>query len=156
MGVSGTGKTTVGRLLAEELGWPFYEGDEFHPRANVEKMSRGLALSDEDRAPWLAALHDLLQDLTRKNESAVLSCSALKQAYRDRLQGGAEDVRFVYLKGNFELIQERLVERDEHFMKANLLPSQFAALEEPAGLPTIDVAQEPGAIVARIKRALGL
>ena len=156
MGVSGAGKTTIGRLLAEDLGWPYYEGDDYHPHVNIEKMRRRLPLTDEDRAPWLAILHDLLQDLTRKNESAVLTCSALKQAYRDRLQGRAKDVRFVYLKGNFELIQERLVERDEHFMKANLLASQFATLEEPEGVPTIDVAQEPGTIVAQIKRSLGL
>jgi gluconokinase len=156
MGVSGSGKTTIGKRLAEELGWPYYEGDDYHPIANIRKMSQGMPLTDEDRGPWLAALRKLIQELLQKNQPAVLSCSALKQSYRDRLQAGSKDVCFVYLRGSHELLQQRLRSRHGHYMQASLLASQLATLEEPAGALAVDVAQEPALIVAQIRRALGL
>jgi len=156
MGVSGSGKTTIGKRLAEELGWPYYEGDDYHPIANIQKMSQGMPLTDEDRGPWLAALRKLIQDLLQKNQSAILSCSALKQSYRDRLQGGSKDVRFVYLRGSYEFLRQRLRERQGHYMKASLLASQFATLEEPEDGLTVDIAQDPTLIVAQIRHALNL
>ena len=96
MGVSGAGKTTVGRLLAHQLGWPFFDADDFHPQANRDKMHRGEPLTDADRSPWLDALHDLLAGLAREHRDAVVACSALKQSYRDRLEAGLPDLRFVY------------------------------------------------------------
>src|SRR5919109_2303157 len=103
MGVSGAGKTTIGQRLAKDLGWPFYDGDDFHPQANIDKMRQGIALTDDDRAAWLAALHQLIHDFTSANQSAVIACSALKQSYRDRLLRGEKDVRLVYLKGDYDL-----------------------------------------------------
>jgi gluconokinase len=156
MGVTGSGKTTIGRLLAKDCNWPFYEGDDFHPTANVEKMRRGMPLADEDRAPWLAALNDRIRDLIAQPQSAVIACSALKQAYRDRLAGNRDEVVFVYLKGDYDLARARLLSRKDHFMKADLLASQFDTLEEPEGVLTIDIAQEPDVIVGRIRQTLGL
>ena len=156
MGVSGSGKTTIGRLLAQDLGWPFYDGDDFHPQANIDKMRQGIPLTDDDRDSWLAALRHQIDTLIDNRQSAVLACSALKQAYRDRLGSDRSEVRFIYLKGDYALIRQRLQERQGHFMKADLLVSQFATLEEPKGVPAINIAQEPEAIVGSIKRALGL
>jgi len=156
IGVSGSGKTTIGQLLAEDLGWQFYEGDDFHPQANIDKMSQGIPLTDADRAPWLAALNRLIRDLIREGRSAVIASSALKQAYRDRLLRDRQDVRVVYLKGDYDLIQKRLQERPGHFMKASLLASQFDALEEPEGVLAVDTTQEPETLVSLIKRELKL
>ncbi len=156
MGVSGSGKTTIGQLLAKDLNWRFYEEDDFHPKANVEKMSRGIALTDEDRASWLTALEHLIQDLIGKRQSAVITCSALKQTYRDRLVGNRNDVVFVYLKGNYDLTRQRLLSRKDHFMKVDLLASQFDTLEEPKGVLAVDIAQEPDVIVDEIKQQSGL
>lgn len=156
MGVSGSGKTTIGRLLAQDLGWPFYDGDDFHPQANVDKMRQGIPLTDDDRDSWLTALRRQIDTLIDNRQSAVLACSALKQAYHDRLGNGQPEVRFVYLKGNCDLIRQRLLARHGHFMPANLLKSQFDSLEEPEDVPAIDIAQAPEAIVGSIKRALGL
>jgi gluconokinase len=157
MGVAGSGKTTVGQLLAKELGWPFYDGDDFHPVANVNKMRSGVPLNDDDRDVWLSQLWHLISQCLQERRHAVLACSALKQKYRDRLQQGhAHEIRFVYLKGDFALIQQRLHRRQQHFMNPKLLPSQFDALEEPTGVLTIEVAQEPEAIVKTIKRTLHL
>lgn len=148
MGVSGCGKTTVGELLAKNLGWPFYDGDDYHPAANVEKMRAGIPLTDEDREAWIAALRRLIGELGR---DAVIACSALKQKYRDRLQSArAPEVRLVYLKGSFELIQQRISKRRHRYMNPALLSSQFEALEEPAGALTLDIALPPAAIVAQI------
>lgn len=155
MGVSGAGKTTIGRLLAQELGWPFYEGDDFHPQANVDKMRRGIPLTDADRDPWLAALERQIRALVRAGRSAVIACSALKQAYRDRLKA-TSDVRFVYLKGDYRLIRERLEKRRGHYMAASLLASQFETLEEPEGAPVINVTLPPHIIVNQIRRELQL
>jgi gluconokinase len=157
MGVSGSGKTTVGRLLAGELGWPFYEGDDYHPPANIQKMSHGMALTDDDRSGWLDMLSRLIRELEGEGRSAVVACSALKQEYRDVLAGrGITDVRFVYLKGTRDLIRKRVEERRGHYMKADLLESQFDILEEPARSVVVDISESPGLIVNRVKRALGL
>lgn len=156
MGVAGAGKTTIGQLLAQELHWPFYDGDDFHPLVNVDKMSRGVALTDEDRATWLASLRRLIEQLLNERQSAILACSALKQSYRQALKRQDVDVHFIYLKGDHALMQQRLAHRSGHFMKANLLTSQFETLEEPAGVLTVDVAQSPAALVACIKAAFGL
>jgi gluconokinase len=152
MGVSGSGKTTIGRLLAQDLVWPFYDGDDFHPQANINKMRRGIPLTDDDRDAWLTVLRQWIDTLIDTRRSAVLACSALKQTYRDRLQ--RPEVHFVYLKGDRALIRQRLLARQGHFMPADLLASQFATLEEPQGVPVIDIAQAPETIVAVIKRTL--
>jgi gluconokinase len=155
MGVSGSGKTTVGRLLASQLGWPFHEGDDYHPAANVEKMSHGVPLTDADRGPWLDALHELIARIAAGGGSAVLSCSALRQEYRERLAGAADGVVFVYLSGTFELFRDRLRARSGHFMKGDLLGSQLATLEVPQDAITVDAAEAPETIVARIRERLG-
>ena len=155
MGVSGVGKTTVGELLAKDLDWPFHEGDDHHPPDNVLKMAQGIPLIDEDRWPWLDAIHDLITSVIAAGKNAVITCSALKQEYRHRLvkeQRGK--VLFVYLNGDYELIRHRLADRTGHFMNADLLESQFHILEEPEGTITIDVTGEPREIVDAIKLAL--
>jgi len=149
MGVAGCGKSTIGRQLADRLGWPFYDGDDFHPAANVEKMRLGQPLTDEDRSEWLKVLVDLINNLVKQHQSAVMACSALKQQYRDRLHVDAS-VRFIYLRGSSDLIEARLRQRTGHYMPASLLASQFAALEEPHGALTIDIRQPPEQIVAEI------
>jgi len=153
MGVSGSGKTTVGQLLANELGWPFYDADDFHQDANVKKMRSGIPLDDDDRDAWLTRLQSLIMECRQNGRHAVLACSALKQKYRDRLQQDhAGAVQFVYLKGDLALIEKRLRTRRDHFMNPRLLQSQFDTLEEPVGMFTVDAAQEPAAIVDMIKR----
>ena len=157
MGVSGAGKTLIGKRLATQLAWSFYEGDDYHPERNVEKMSQGIALTDADRAPWLEALHDLLGALLAQDKSAVLTCSALKRAYRQRLVYGHDGVCIVYLRGSYALIRQRLEARRGHFMGAALLASQFEALDEPdasEGVLTVDTSQSPEIIVEAIKRQL--
>jgi gluconokinase len=150
MGVTGSGKTTVGRLLAEDLGWKYFDADDFHPAANIEKMKRGVPLTDIDRQPWLAGLRDLIDDCLNNNRAAVLSCSALKEAYRRSLLLD-ERVQLVYLRGTPELIGERLRRRIGHYMNPNLLKSQFESLEEPSDVLTIDVSNKPAEIVAVVK-----
>jgi gluconokinase len=156
IGVSGSGKTTIGRLLAQDLGWPFYDGDDFHPQANIDKMRQGIPLTDDDRDAWLTALRHQIDTLIADRQSVVLACSALKQAYRERLGGDRPEVHFIYLQGDYALIRQRLQKRQGHFMPADLLASQFDTLEEPEGVPAIAIAQAPEAIVECIKRALGL
>ena len=156
MGVAGSGKTTIGQLLAADLGWPFYDGDDFHPPENINKMRNGWPLTDEDRRAWLAALRRLIDGLLHEHASAIIACSALKQAYRERLQGKDIDIRFVYLKGSYELIHQRLQARQGHFMQADLLASQYEALEEPGEALTVDIAAAPTAIIACIKKALAV
>jgi gluconokinase len=151
MGVSGVGKTTVGKALARELGWHFIDADGYHPSANVAKMAAGIALDDADRWPWLETLNRVV----RKEKNAVLACSALKEAYRSRITDGLARFEIVYLHGNFELIAARLAERPHHYMPASLLRSQFATLEPPAKAIGIDVAATPSACVTAILAQLG-
>lgn len=154
MGVSGSGKSTVGARLAERLGWRFYDGDDFHPAANVTRMAAGLPLTDENRAPWLAALRDLVEGSLTRGESLVLACSALKEQYRRTLRVD-DRVRFVYLRGSPELIARRQAARRDHFMPPSLLASQFATLEEPADAIAVDVELAPSQIVESILANLG-
>jgi gluconokinase len=159
MGVSGSGKTTLGRGIAERLHWRFQEGDELHPAANVEKMSRGEPLTDDDRWPWLDAIGDWLDARTREGESAVLTCSALRRAYRDRLRAGRPGVRFCHVVASAETLGARLEHRRGHYMPASLLPSQLATLEplddDERGVQ-VAAEGEPAVVLAEALRALGL
>jgi len=155
MGVCGCGKTTVGRSLAEDLGWPFYDADDFHPEANVAKMASGQPLTDDDRWPWLDRIADELRRVLAHGGHAVLACSALKQAYRARLER-AGDVRIVYLKGDQATIAPRLAGRQHKYMPASLLQSQFAVLEEPTDALVVDIRPSVPAQVAYIREQLGL
>lgn len=156
MGVAGSGKSTVGRLLADTLGWRYCDADDFHPRANVEKMARGIPLNDEDRQPWLAALQRLVARSVAAGEDMVLACSALKHSYRERLRVDRAAVRLVYLKADPELIRRRLAQRRGHFLGPDLLASQLAALEEPPDALVVDAALPPPAIIAAIRHCLRL
>jgi gluconokinase len=148
MGVVGSGKTTVGTLLAEKLGWEFADADDFHPPENILKISQGIALTDGDRVPWLAALRGAIDQWHAEGKNVVLACSALKQAYRQELHTGA--VRFVYLKGDPQLILQRLHARRGHFASDSILDSQFADLEEPKDALVVSIAPTPEAIAAEI------
>jgi gluconokinase len=154
MGVSGSGKTTIGARLAQVLGWPFYDGDQFHSPANVAKMQQGMPLTDEDRWPWLQALRTHIETWVQQGMSAVLACSTLKQAYREHLIIDDAEVKLVYLKGDYALIQERLAQRRGHFMPPGLLASQFATLEEPRQSVVVDIVHPPETIVALIREQL--
>lgn len=157
IGVSGAGKTTIGKRLAGDLGWTFYEGDDFHPPANVDRMSRGIPLTGEDRGPWLSALRSLIDGCVLRGENAVLACSALKSAYRRVLQGDHPEVVFVYLRADdARLIGERLEHRTGHYMKRSLLESQLATLEEPTEAVGVDASGTPEEVVAEIRRKLGV
>jgi gluconokinase len=157
-GVSGAGKTTVGKLLAGKLGWHFLEADDFHPAANVEKMHRGVPLVDEDRWPWLANLRELIKRRIEAGENAVVACSVLKRKYRDCLRVNS-DVKFMFLRGDYALIAEQLRHRRGHFMNPDLLRSQFADLEEPEpdeGAITIELGRTPEELIEEIKTKLHL
>jgi gluconokinase len=149
MGVSGSGKSTIGALLAADLGCTFLEGDSFHPVANIQKMSKGIPLTDQDRAPWLAAIRVRLKESFARGENLVIACSALKQQYRDYLSARTP-VTWVYLKGSEEMIRSRLEHRQEHFMKAKMLASQFADLEEPTSAIVVDISPPAEAIEEQI------
>jgi gluconokinase len=155
MGVSGSGKTTIGRLLARDLGWDFYDADDFHPPQNIAKMARGLALNDEDRLPWLQSLRALILDCIHNEKQAVIACSALREIYRAPLRV-SDTVKFVYLKGSFELIRQRLLKRQNHFMTADLLTNQFSTLEAPSDALSMDISLPPGQIIEAIRIALGI
>lgn len=150
MGVSGSGKTSVGEALAEQLGWDFYDADDFHPADNVAKMASGIPLNDSDRAPWLASLHDLISASLKMDRPGVLACSALKERYRRKLLEGNPDVKIVYLKGSYELIWSRMSARKDHYMKPHMLQSQFEALEEPTDSFAVDISMSVDDIVQRI------
>jgi gluconokinase len=155
MGVSGSGKTTVGEALAQSVGWPYLDADDFHPRANVDKMAAGVPLTDDDRWPWLDRIAGELRAILDRGGHAVLGCSALKQAYRDRL-ARAGDVRFVHLAGDFATIAERLRSRTHRYMPASLLRSQFDTLEPPHDAVTVDVRKPVDEQVSQIRAALDL
>ena len=155
MGVAGSGKTTVGRGLAEALGWPYFEADDFHSAANKAKMTAGTPLDDTDRAPWLAAIRAEIDTCRATSRSAVFTCSALKEKYRRILMDDAPEVTLVYLSGDPATIAERVAQRSGHYMKAGMVESQFAALEPPAGALTFDTrTQRPPEIIAAIRRRL--
>jgi gluconokinase len=153
MGVAGAGKTTVGQLLADQLGCTFVDGDSLHPPGNIGKMTQGIPLTDADRAPWLAAIHARIAKAFQSRECLVVACSALKQRYREILADGV-DIVWVYLKGTEAVIWARLEKRQHHFMKAQMLASQFADLEEPADAIVIDVALAPDMAVRQIVNAV--
>jgi gluconokinase len=155
MGVVGSGKTTIGSLLAGELGWQFADADEFHPQSNVEKIRHGIPLSDADRKPWLDRLRTEIRQWIAADGNVVLACSALKRSYRQQLAVGPQ-VRFVYLKGSASLIAQRLRSRHGHFADEKILASQFGDLEEPEEAVTVQVAGTPQQIVAQIRQKLGI
>jgi gluconokinase len=154
MGVSGCGKTTVGELLARQLGWRYLDADDHHPPENVEKMRAGTPLTDADRWPWLDRLNGLLRERQAAGENVVLACSALRRAYRERIAQGLADIRWVHLSGSFDLIAARLQARKHRYMPATLLRSQFGTLEPPADALVIDITDPPDALAQRIAEAL--
>jgi gluconokinase len=157
MGVCGCGKSTVGRALARELGYEFIDADNFHPQANVAKMAKGVALTDDDRWPWLDAVVAAMHERAARGSGAVIACSALKEAYRESLRrggGAVDEVRIVYLKGDAATIAPRLASRSGHYMPASLLESQFAALEEPRDAIVVDIRQTTDEQARQIAAAL--
>jgi carbohydrate kinase (thermoresistant glucokinase family) len=157
MGVSGAGKTTVGRLLARRTGWAFHDADDYHDADNIEKMRRGIPLTDADRIPWLERLRrDVVAPILEKGDPTILACSALKASYLERLGAGDPRVRVIYLTGDERLFRERLQRRAGHFMDAGMLASQFGALQEPDNAVVVDAAKPLDAIVDEIMRTIGL
>jgi gluconokinase len=157
MGVSGSGKTTVGKILADRLGWTFVEGDDFHPPANVAKLRAGEPLTDADRAPWLADLRERVDAACARGENVVLACSALRHAYRDYLEKHEpECVHYVYLHGSEELIRQRLAARKGHFLNPTLLHSQFETLEPPTDALRVEVSAAPEVVADEIRQKLHL
>ncbi len=154
MGVSGSGKSTVGRALAGALGWEFYDGDDFMPAVNVAKMASGTPLTDGDRFPWLDFLQNLIAEKTASGESLVLACSSLKEIYRERLRQSSPNIIFVHLTGDYDLLKFRLEARPGHFMKAGMLESQFETLEVPKNAIVVDVAGSVDEIVEDILKQL--
>lgn len=153
IGVAGSGKTTVGKLLAQRLGWSFYDADDFHPESNIQKIKQGIPLTDEDRLPWLESIRDFIDE---RGEHMVFACSALKKSYRDLLRKSRSKIEFVYLKGTKDVILHRLEDRKGHFAGPDILDSQFRDLEEPADALTEQVTQNPEAIVSDIIKLLDL
>ena len=154
IGPMGCGKTAIGKMLAEKLGWSFYDGDDFHPRANVEKMRAGVPLTDEDRKTWLDILHGYIQRWLREDRNAILACSALKQAYRDTLGVDQNTMKTVYLKGSYELLRKRIEDRKHPYMNKDLLRSQVETMEEPKDGLTVDISPAPEIIVDTIIKNL--
>ena len=154
MGVSGSGKSTIGQRLASDFDWMFVDADDFHPLANREKMKRGIPLTDADRLPWLLSLRQTIDRWDAAGKSVVLACSALKEQYRRILGCDRSYIRLIYLQGKFESIASRLQARSQHFMPATLLQSQFEALEEPQNALWIDITNSPEAILQQIKTAI--
>ncbi len=150
MGVAGSGKTTIGLLLAQELQWDFYDADDFHPPGNINKIRRGLALNDDDRLPWLLELQKVIGTWLSGGKNVILACSALKAKYRRMLIRDPMNMRLVYLRGDVGLLKHRVRERKDHFLSNELLPSQFKALEEPTDALTVDVDRSPEEIVKQI------
>lgn len=155
IGVSGSGKTTIGKLLTKKLNWKFIEGDDFHSKKNKEKMENGIPLTSADRKPWLLSLKKIITKSLEKNENIIIACSALKKAYRKILKINRK-VKFVYLKGDFKIIKERIENRKNHFFKVALLESQFNDLEEPKNILNIDIKNDPEFITNKIIKELNL
>jgi gluconokinase len=156
MGVEGTGKTTIGKMLAEKLGWKFYDADDYHPVANIEKMRNGIPLDDEERRPWLNEIRNLINSSLNRNEPSIIACSALKNSYREFLKQNKEQIIFVYLKGDKNTISKRLASRKGHFAGTQLLESQLRTLEEPEGVITADISKRPEVIADSIIEKLEL
>jgi gluconokinase len=150
MGVSGCGKSSVGKALARSLGWAFYDADDFHSPENVTKMANGIPLDDSDRAPWLASLHALISSSLKAGSPGVLACSALKERYRQQLLDGNDGAQIVYLKGSYDLIWSRMETRTDHYMKPHMLKSQFDALEEPTNALIIDISMSLDDMVKKV------
>lgn len=150
MGVAGSGKSTIGKLLSDRTGWTFYDADDFHPPENIDKMRRAIPLNDEDRSTWLFVLQGLIAQIFERQENAILACSALREDYRQRLQGGYQDIVWVYLRGNYDFIINRIEQRQGHFFPKEVLRSQFAILEEPEAGLTIDISLSSEAIANKI------
>jgi len=155
MGVSGSGKTTIGQMLSAQLNWPFVDGDSLHSAANVAKMAAGIPLTDEDRAPWLQSIHDVMEGWRLQQKNGIVASSALKEKYR-RILLTSPEIKIVYLRGSYELIYSRMQHRPGHYMKPEMLQSQFAALEEPADAIVIDIAAPAEEIVANIRQKLAI
>ena len=156
MGVTGSGKTTVGVVLARRFGWTFLDADDFHPEANVAKMRAGIALGDADRWPWLDALNARLRQCDTAGTDAVLACSALKRVYRERIAAGLPDTHWVHLSGTYGQIESRLQQRQGHYMAPSLLKSQFDTLESPGDALVLDIAATPEALADAIAARFGL
>ncbi len=156
VGVSGSGKTTVGELLAKSLNWEFSDADQFHPKTNIEKMSHGIPLNDADRQPWLEAMQRAIDSWLQDDKNMVLACSALKASYRQMLLRDRQRMRLVYLKGSFEQIKQRMEHRPHHYMKVDLLRSQFDILEEPHEGIIVDISLSPEEIVQQIRVSLAI
>jgi gluconokinase len=154
MGVSASGKTTVGQMLARALGWGFSDADDFHGPANIEKMKKGIPLTDEDRQPWLRSLRTAIEQWNRSDKSHILACSALKEEYRQTLGQNDPKVVFVYLQASFDLVSERLKARKGHFFNASLLQSQFEALETPQDAVIVDASEKPYEIVSAVLKRI--
>lgn len=150
MGVSGSGKTTIGQALSDRLNCSFYDADDFHPPENIQKMSQGIPLTDSDRLPWLATIKTVINQHQQQQKDAVITCSALKQVYRDFLQKNTQDLVWIYLKGTYQQISDRLNNRSDHFMKSDLLMSQFQTLEEPENALVFDISLSVSEIVQKI------
>jgi gluconokinase len=150
MGVSGSGKSTVGKLLSDRTGWSFYDADNFHPAENIAKMSQNIPLTDSDRQPWLSQLQELIDRTIKSKDNAILACSALKSTYRDILQGNRQEIVWIYLRGSYQEIKTRIEQRQGHFLSANLLQNQFDTLEEPNNAIIFDIYLPPEVIVDRI------
>lgn len=156
MGVSGCGKSTIARAIADRLGWQYFDADDFHPPANIAKMANGIPLDDADRAPWLLALQGQLHATLQMGGHPVLACSALKERYRQTLLAGNEGIQLVYLRGSYDLIWSRMAARPGHYMKPAMLQSQFAALEEPVDALVVEIIDEPDEMVIKILQAFQL
>lgn len=156
MGVSGSGKTTIGQALSTTTGWSFYDGDDYHPLENIEKMSQGIPLNDDDRLIWLETLSELISEKSSSGEDLILACSALKRAYRQKLRSKNRDVLFVFLEGDFDLIWQRMQLRKSHYMKPEMLKSQFAILEPPVEALNLSIERPVAELVAAILSYAGI